>query len=108
MKLGVVEAGATAFGGNREGHAMNDATPKSRRGFASMDPARVKAIASMGGRSVPKEKRAFSTNLDLAAEAGRKGGSHVSGKAAPDKHAVRTSPARKTDAMKATPDGFPS
>lgn len=48
-----------------------------------MDPARVRAIASMGGRSVPKEKRAFAINLNLAAEAGRKGGSHVNDRTGP-------------------------
>jgi general stress protein YciG len=46
----------------------------SRRGFASMDPDRRREIARMGGRSVPAEKRSFSQNRDLAAEAGRKGG----------------------------------
>lgn len=47
---------------------------KSRRGFASMDPERQRAIASAGGRGVPAEKRSFSQNRELAAAAGRKGG----------------------------------
>jgi general stress protein YciG len=51
----------------------------SRRGFASMDPARQKAIASMGGKSVPGEKRSFSQNRILATKAGRKGGQSVPG-----------------------------
>jgi uncharacterized protein len=51
----------------------------SRRGFASMDPARQKAIASMGGKSVPGEKRSFSQNRILATKAGRKGGLSVAG-----------------------------
>jgi uncharacterized protein len=46
----------------------------SRRGFASMNPERQREIASKGGKSVPAEKRSFSQNRDLAAEAGRKGG----------------------------------
>ena len=46
----------------------------SRRGFASMDPERQREIARKGGASVPSEKRAFSTDRGLAAEAGRKGG----------------------------------
>jgi len=46
-----------------------------------MDPVKVRAIAGMGGRSVPKEKRAFATNPELAAEAGRKGGKSVSAEA---------------------------
>jgi general stress protein YciG len=52
---------------------MNE-KPKSARGFASMDPEKRKAIARKGGASVPREKRSFSQNADLAAEAGRKGG----------------------------------
>jgi general stress protein YciG len=50
---------------------------RSTRGFASMDPARQKEIASKGGRSVPSDKRSFSQNRDLAAQAGRKGGQSV-------------------------------
>ena len=46
----------------------------SRRGFASMDPARQREIARKGGASVPSEKRSFSQDRDLAAAAGRKGG----------------------------------
>lgn len=46
----------------------------SRRGFASMDPEKQRAIASQGGKSVPAEKRSFSQNRDLASAAGRKGG----------------------------------
>ncbi len=50
---------------------------KSNRGFASMDPAKQRAIASKGGKSVPPEKRSFSQNHILAAQAGRKGGESV-------------------------------
>lgn len=46
----------------------------SKRGFASMDPERVRAIAKMGGAAVPSDKRSFSQNRDLARTAGRKGG----------------------------------
>jgi uncharacterized protein len=46
----------------------------SNRGFASMDPATQREIASKGGRSVPPEERSFSKDRALAAEAGRKGG----------------------------------
>ena len=52
---------------------------RSNRGFASMDPARQREIASKGGSSVPAEKRPFSQNHKLAAEAGRKGGEHSHG-----------------------------
>ena len=50
----------------------------SSRGFASMDADKQRAIASKGGQSVPNEKRSFSQNRELAAEAGRKGGQNVS------------------------------
>ena len=48
----------------------------SNRGFASMNQERQRQIASMGGKAVPDEKRSFSQNRRLAAEAGRKGGQH--------------------------------
>src|SRR5579872_4919738 len=51
----------------------------SHRGFASMDAERQRQIASMGGKAVPDEKRSFSQNRRLAAEAGRKGGQSVPG-----------------------------
>ena len=46
----------------------------SNRGFASMDEDKQREIASKGGESVPDEKRSFSQDRELAAEAGRKGG----------------------------------
>jgi len=49
----------------------------SNRGFASMDAEKQRAIASKGGQSVPPEKRSFSQDPRLAAEAGRKGGESV-------------------------------
>jgi uncharacterized protein len=49
----------------------------SNRGFASMDTAKQRQIASKGGQSVPPEKRSFSQNRSLAAKAGRKGGESV-------------------------------
>jgi general stress protein YciG len=52
------------------------------RGFAAMDKARQLEIARKGGASVPHEKRSFSQDRDLAANAGRKGGeaSHGGGR----------------------------
>jgi general stress protein YciG len=55
-----------------------ESTQASTRGFASMDAEKQRAIASRGGQSVPQEKRSFSQNRALAAEAGRKGGQNVS------------------------------
>lgn len=49
--------------------------PKSRRGFAAMDPERRREIARKGGHSVPSDKRSFSKDCGLAATAGAKGGS---------------------------------
>ncbi len=54
---------------------------KARRGFAAMDQAKQRAIASKGGQSVPGEKRSFSRDPELAANAGRKGGQSVAPKA---------------------------
>ena len=50
---------------------------KSNRGFASMDQAKQREIASKGGQSVPAEKRSFSQDPTLAATAGKKGGESV-------------------------------
>ena len=47
------------------------------RGFAAMDHDKQRRIASKGGQSVPDEKRSFSQNRELAAQAGRKGGQSV-------------------------------
>lgn len=50
---------------------------KQLRGFARMDPVRQKELARKGGAAVPKDKRSFSQNRELAAESGRKGGASV-------------------------------
>lgn len=52
---------------------------KSRRGFASMPLEKRRAIAARGGAAVPADKRAFSQNAELAARAGRLGGSRKPG-----------------------------
>jgi uncharacterized protein len=56
---------------------MQDKPTRSNRGFASMDEKKQRDIAKKGGESVPHEKRSFSRNPQLAAEAGRKGGRSV-------------------------------
>ncbi len=53
-------------------------TGKSRRGFASMDPARQKEIASKGGRAAHEKGTAHEWSSDEARNAGRKGGVIVS------------------------------
>ena len=42
-----------------------------------MSPEKRREIASMGGKSVPAEKRSFSQDSSLAAAAGKKGGQSV-------------------------------
>lgn len=53
-------------------------TGKSRRGFASMDPARQKEIASRGGRAAHEKGTAHEWSSGEARDAGRKGGVTVS------------------------------
>jgi general stress protein YciG len=69
-----------ALGGrvrSRESLNMADNQQRSNRGFASMDQNKQRDIARKGGESVPNEKRSFSRDPKLAAEAGRKGGRSV-------------------------------
>ena len=61
----------------QSGDGRTSTTGTSHRGFASMDQAKQRAIASKGGQSVPPEKRSFSQDPALAAQAGRKGGENV-------------------------------
>lgn len=55
---------------------------KHKRGFASLSVEKRKAIASMGGKGVPSDKRSFSKDRELASNAGRKGGLVIRPKAA--------------------------
>ncbi|MBM3272558.1 stress-induced protein [Candidatus Kaiserbacteria bacterium] len=59
------------------GKTSKIAPGNSKRGFASMDPEKQRAIARKGGQSVPDEKRSFFMDRDLAARAGRKGGQSI-------------------------------
>lgn len=56
---------------------MTEINEKPKRGFAAMDPARQREIASMGGRAIPPEKRSYSKNRELASQSGRNGGTKV-------------------------------
>ena len=51
---------------------------KSERGFASMDPANQREIASKGGRAAHLAGTAHEFSSEEAREAGRKGGQAVS------------------------------
>ncbi|MFM1848056.1 MAG: hypothetical protein RL417_1530 [Pseudomonadota bacterium] len=53
-------------------------TSKSERGFASMDPAKQREIASKGGRAAHLAGTAHEFSSEEAREAGRKGGQVVS------------------------------
>lgn len=53
---------------------MNTTSTKKRRGFAVMDPARQREIASEGGRSAHRQGRAHKWTSEEASEAGRLGG----------------------------------
>ncbi len=52
--------------------------PKSNRGFASMDLAKQREIASKGGKAAHAQGRAHEFTPDEARSAGRKGGEVVS------------------------------
>ena len=49
-------------------------TPKKPRGFAAMDPSKVKAIASKGGKAAHVAGTAHRFTPEEAQSAGRKGG----------------------------------
>ena len=48
--------------------------PKSKRGFASMSPERVREIAKLGGKAAHTSGNAHQFTAEEAREAGRKGG----------------------------------
>jgi general stress protein YciG len=54
------------------------AEKKSNRGFASMDPAKQREIASKGGRAAHEKGTAHQFSANEAREAGKKGGGTVS------------------------------
>ena len=58
----------------------DDGSPRRRRGFALVEPSRLRAIAAMGGRAAHAAGTAHRFTTDEARAAGRKGGiaSHVS------------------------------
>jgi general stress protein YciG len=64
---------------------------KEDRGFASMDKAKQRAIASKGGRAAHEKGTAHEWNSEEAREAGRKGGleSHARRRAAGAANPVR-------------------
>lgn len=65
---------------NQTGNQENQSgrTRTSNRGFASMDPAQQREIASKGGKAAHKSGNAHEFNSDEARIAGRKGGEAIS------------------------------
>lgn len=63
-------------GGHNQYTTPENPSPKSRRGFASMDAETQRMIASKGGQSQGKDNNPgnFANDRDRAREAGRKGG----------------------------------
>lgn len=59
------------FGSGSDG---GNVPAKRPRGFAALSPEARSAMASMGGKACPAERRAYARDPELAAEAGRKGG----------------------------------
>ena len=57
---------------------MSEKAQKSKRGFASMDPDKQRAIASKGGKAAHEKGTAHEFTPEEAREAGRKGGEAVS------------------------------
>jgi uncharacterized protein len=56
---------------------MKSTKPKGKQGFASMDPAKQREIASKGGRSAHQMGTAHEWTAGEARDAGRKGGATV-------------------------------
>jgi general stress protein YciG len=62
----------------QDGRQTRETTPKSNRGFASMDKAKQREIASKGGHAAHAKGTAHEFTPDEARRAGRKGGEVVS------------------------------
>ena len=69
-------ASTGSFGASSASNGRRNGT--SKRGFASMDPARQREIASKGGRAAHAKGTAHEWTPDEARQAGRKGGETVS------------------------------
>jgi len=87
----VAEETATAPLKTRRAARVGDGTRTSRRGFASMDPAQQRQIASLGGRASHASGQGHKWTAEEAREAGRKGGL-----------TSRRGPSRQTTNAKAT------
>lgn len=75
--------------GSKGGEQGGNQRGKSERGFAAMDPARQREIASEGGKAAHRSGNAHEFNSEEAREAGRKGGQASGGNLA-DKTTLTT------------------
>jgi general stress protein YciG len=66
--------GSVNGGGGALGEAAQAPRKKQRRGFAAMDSAKQKEIASKGGKASHAHGTGHEWNASSAREAGRKGG----------------------------------
>jgi uncharacterized protein len=73
---GSVESSAPEQASNAESTSTLSASVPAKRGFAAMDEATQRGIASKGGQSQGKENNPgnFANDRERAREAGRKGG----------------------------------
>jgi general stress protein YciG len=74
----VTSDGARQTGSSNAPQPSGSVRSRSNRGFASMDPAKQKEIASKGGRAAHAKGTAHEFDSGEAREAGRKGGMAVS------------------------------
>ncbi|UYQ94087.1 KGG domain-containing protein [Chitinophaga horti] len=77
-QLSVHQNASTPDSKQTNGNEEKEEKPKSRRGFAAMDKAKQKSIASKGGQAAHRMGVAHRFTPEEAREAGRKGGSIVS------------------------------
>lgn len=66
-------ASTTNTGGTENQSPREKEAPKSRRGFASMDPERRRQVASSGGRIAHQQGVAHKWSREEASAAGKKG-----------------------------------
>jgi len=73
-ELSMEEGGQLDLGASMEQQKEEPPRTKRGRGFASMDPAKQREIASKGGKAAHAKGTAHEFTSEEAREAGRKGG----------------------------------
>ncbi len=87
-------AAAPAATRPRPAARIGDGSRTSRRGFASMDPAQQRRIASQGGRASHASGQGHKWTPEEAREAGRKGG--LTSRRGPSRNTVNAAAKRST------------